>query len=175
MSSMSSSRWRSAHFSGRVLCCWLCIALLFLPSLSSAQSLNDYLDNIELNLLAILGYSKTLEGELQNSQNLSEMQRQQIEQLLIELSELRTRLEISRTLLSKYKNRVGELLSLIDQLEVKLKQLSASYEASEASWSKTVQAAEKEIRVRKIKTIFWIIVVAAGAGVAGYSIGRVNR
>jgi DNA repair ATPase RecN len=157
------------------LCILLSFVLLLLPSLSFAESLNDYLDNIELNLMAILSYCGRLETELQNSNDLSEQQKMQIEQLLSELSELRTRLEVSRTLLERYKSRVGGLLSSIDQLEAKLTQLSASYAASEASWKKTIRAAEKEIRVRRIKTVIWIVAVGVAAGVTGYSIGRSGR
>jgi chromosome segregation ATPase len=155
----------------RLLCILLGFVLLLLPSLSYAESLNDYLDNIELNLTAILAYSQSLEEELQNSRTLSEMQKQQIEQLLSELSGLKSRLEISRTLLDRYRNRVTELLNSIGELQTKLQTLSETYAASEASWKKTVDQAVKESRARKIKTGLAV----AGALLLGFGIGKLMK
>jgi DNA repair ATPase RecN len=144
----------------------LCIGLLLLPSPIFARQPSEQLQNIEQSLTAILSYSQKLEEELENSQRISEEQSRRIGLLLSELAQLRTRLEASRGLLEKYKHRAGGLLNTIEQLETKLKQLSESYEASEASWEKTLKAAESELRRQKIKTLFYAVLAGAVTGAA---------
>jgi chromosome segregation ATPase len=177
---------------------WLCIALLLLPWPSYASEPNKQLLSIEYKLSRIIGYSDRLKEELQQSQKISEEQKKQIkglltelsglkakldssqkisaeqkkniERLLSELGQLRTELEASKTSLQKYRHRADELLNTIGQLETRLKQLSASYEASEISWEKALDAAETEIRIRKIRTMIMAIVAfLAGAGL-GYGL-----
>jgi DNA repair ATPase RecN len=149
---------------------WLCIVLLLLPSPIFAQLPSKQLNNIEQRLLAILSYSQKLEDELKSSQRISEEQSRNIEQLLNELGQLQTRLEASRSLLEKYKHRVVELLSIIEQLETRLKALSESFEASEISWEKALNAAEKEIRHQKIKTAITIVIAVLVGASIGYGI-----
>lgn len=72
--------------------------------------------------------------------------------------------------MEKYKHQVSELLSTIKQLEARLKQLSESCKASESCWNKALQEAEKEIRIRKIRSVIMVVAAfLAGAG-PGYSI-----
>jgi len=84
------------RFSARALCFFLCYVLLLLPLPSYALSPTEHLNNIERNLTAILAYSQKLETELENSQRISGEQKKSIEQLLSELRQLQTRLEVSR-------------------------------------------------------------------------------
>ena len=163
---------RSASWWGRVLCLCLCFALLLLPSPIFGLSPTERLNSIERRLQSIVIYAAQLEEELGTSQRISGEQQKNIEQLLSELGNLRIRLEASRSLLEKYKNRAGELLSTIEQLEVKLKALSESYEDTVRPLREALGIAEKEIRRQKIKTVIYAILAAAAAGAAGYGIGR---
>jgi len=52
---------------------------------------------------------------------------------------------------------------------MKLKQLSERYEASEIFWEKALNAVEKEIRIRKVRSV--IITVAAFLAGAGFGYG----
>jgi len=151
----------------------LCIALLLLPSPIFANNLIEPLNSIERNLIAILAYSQKLEEELENSKAISLEQQKNIEQMLSDLSDLRIRLEASRSLLGKYKIRAAELLNIIAQLEAKLKQLSESYENTVRPLNQALGIAEKEIRRQKIKTVICVILAAAVAGAAGYGIGKI--
>ena len=164
---------RLASWSARLLCFTLCIALLLLPSPIFANNPNGQLSSIEQNLIAILAYSQKLEDELGNSKAISLEQQRNIEQLLSELGNLRIRLEASRSLLEKYKNRAGELLSTIEQLETMLKVLSESYKNTVQPLQLALDIAEKEIRRQKIRMVLYIILAAAGAGVAGFTIGKI--
>ena len=166
----SNGTWRclrSARFSGRALCFLLCIALLLLPSPIFGLSPTERLNSIERRLQSIVIYSQKLEEELANSQRISGEQQKHIEQLLSELAGLKTRLEASRSLLEKYKSRAGELLSTIEQLETRLKQLSESYENTVRPLQEALRVAEKEIRVRKIRSV----IMAVAAFLAGVGLG----
>jgi len=163
---------RLACWPARVLCFTLCIALLLLPSPIFGLSLNEWLSNIEQRLLNIVIYSQKLEDELENSQKISLEQQKNIEQTLRELGDLKIRLEASRSLLGKFKNRVGELLSIIAQLETRLSQLSESFENTVRPLNLALDIAEKEIRRQKIKTVIYTILAAVAAGAVGYGIGR---
>ena len=165
---------RLACWPARVLCFTLCIALFLLPSPIFALSPNGQLNSIERNLIAILAYSQKLEEELENSKTISLEQQRNIEQTLSELGDLRIRLETSRSLLEKYKNRAGELLCTINELEKRLQQLSESDESTVRPLNQALGIAEKEIRRQKIKTVIYVILAAAAAGAAGYGIGRLT-
>ena len=163
---------RSAYWSARVLCFTLCIVLLLLPSPIFALSPNGQLNSIERRLQNIVIYSAQLEEELKDSQRISGEQQKNIERTLSELGDLRIRLETSRSLLEKYKNRAGELLSTIEQLEARLKQLSESYENTVRPLQQALKVAEKEIRRQKIEKWIFSILAGAVAGYIGYRIGK---
>ena len=148
----------------------ICFGLLLL-SQSYGLSQNLQLDSIENSLIIILASSAKLGTELTNLQTTSAEQKQRIDSLLSELGILRTRLEVSGTLLSKYKQRVEELKGIIRELETRLSQLSESYERTVKPLQEALEIAEKELRVQKIKTVIWFIIagvlgVAAGLGLS---------
>ena len=120
-------------------------------------------------------YSQKLEDELTTLQTISNEQQKSIKLLLKELTDLRIRLNTSRSLLEKHKKRAGELLSTITLLEEKLKRLSESFDHTEQAWRKYQIAIEKELRQQKIKTVLYIILAGAVSGAAGYIIGSVNK
>ncbi|KKL90284.1 hypothetical protein LCGC14_1906250 [marine sediment metagenome] len=144
----------------------ICFGLLLL-SQSYGLSQNLQLDSIENSLIIILASSAKLGTELTNLQTTSAEQKQRIDSLLSELGILRTRLEVSGTLLSKYKQRVEELKGIIRELETRLSQLSESYERTVKPLQEALEIAEKELRVQKIKTVVWSII----AGVLGVGMG----
>ena len=147
---------------GLVICLGL---LLSLPGYGLSQ--NSRLDSIENSLTIILASSARLGAELTNLQTISAEQRKRIESLLSELGILRTRLEVSGTLLTKYRRRVEELKDIIDGLETRLSQLSESFERTVEPLQEALDVAEKDIRVQKVKTVVWSVVT----GFAGILLG----
>jgi chromosome segregation ATPase len=143
------------------------------------QNPNEQLNSIEQRLQRIVIYSQKLEDELKDSQKISNEQQQTISGLLNELAGLRSELaeqsqelESSNASLESYRLRANELLSIISELETRLKQLSESFENTVQPLQEALRAAEKEIRRQKTKTVIWVILAAAAAGAAGYGIGQ---
>jgi chromosome segregation ATPase len=90
-----------------------------------------------------------------------------------ELAEQSQKLESSNASLENYRLRVNELLSIISELETRLKQLSESFENVVRPLQQALTVAERELRRQKIKTVIWVILAAAAAGAAGYGIKAV--
>ena len=91
---------------------------------------------------------------------------------LIELIDLRIELESWKASDEQKARRIAELLTIIAELEKRLKELSESCENIVKPLREALTIAEKEIHRQKIEKWVFSILAGAAAGYIGYRIGK---
>ena len=163
---------RSASWSARGLCLWLCIALLLLPLPSYANSTSEIVRSTEERYMTILAYSKQLAEELRLQRISLEEYRRKSSDLQVKLIEMSSDLKSLQADSEKSKQEISGLKSSIDGLLKKQQEDLKKYEALEKTCQEIADTAQKELRRQKIRTVIYVILAAAAAGTAGYGIGR---
>ncbi len=158
--------------------CMVCLFLMTLLSPLYGLTQNGRLNSIEQRLMTISAYSEKLEEQSAISERISIEKEQRAEKMLRELGGLREelkqqrlRLEASETWTEQYGQRIAGLLGIISELETRLKQLSKSFESTVQPLKEALVIAERQIRVQRVKTVIWSIIVgvlgvAAGLGLS---------
>ena len=153
--------WRSAP--ALYICCLL--ALLWItPSAIGLEQSNSPrpIEQLEQRLQTIVAYTLQLEQELRNSQLSLSEQEQLVELLKSELAELRRQLKISRKSEESSRERIGELLSLLDESEKRLEELSERLSDYDRTAKELLSGLREERDREAVRARFWRIVSSWG-------------
>lgn len=147
-------RLRSGRFLGRLLCCFLCCALLTISSPIFSLTESERLNSIELKLISLTKKSAALEKELLTWQNSFERSdkraselRTELAGLRSELSGLRQELESSVGRSKRAEQRAVELSSLLAKSEEKVASLSESFENTVKPFRLAAETAQRRSRI----------------------------
>lgn len=153
-------RWPLAAFWGRLPYTLLAFALLLLTARACAQTPSELLESIEQRLQRSVDYSTQLALEVQTWRASSmksedaalELQKDLAKQSA-ELASLRAELETWPPRYEEISKQASELLSLVFQLQEKVKQLSESFESTVTSWKLALDEMTRERNLWRLGTI----------------------
>jgi len=152
----------------RMVCLFLILCLAPLSSMPLVDELMQISSQFQIALDQAEKALNELEAELQTAKSLQTEQGRELGLLKREAIALSAETESLRQALS------GSATQLLEA-EKQLRLVETHTEDLRTSFGDYKKRAEKGIHRQKIKTWFYVLLAAAGAGAAGYGIGRMNK